>query len=154
MSAAKRPAPLTSGGSSSRSTDCPIHWLVATVMHPARFAADLPLSGGGSALQRAARYGARKIAAIFGADDKIIERIDRGFDRRRGGFKNGARGWTAREQLLRLRNASRLVLHAADRQARLDHRPVPHTKGCERHRKRKITCTAVELVEPATGILR
>src|SRR5436190_3959164 len=78
MSAAKRPAPLTSGGSSSRSTDCPIHWLLlvgAVMSAPAVQHARLylPLQGGGRlsllrcAKQRRSGGGAMGRAIAYGS---------------------------------------------------------------------------------------
>ncbi len=106
------------------------------------------------ALQRPARDGAGKVAAVLGADDDIVERIDGRRDRFGSGFEGGAAGGASCERLLRLRDAARLRLHAADRHARLDHRRVPDAKRRQRHGERKVPRPAIELVEPAMGIVR
>src|SRR6516225_1700397 len=136
ISPAKRPAPATSGGSSSRSTERPIHLLSPVVMNcTAGAMGSLPLPAGGEvspaarprnlsissksalrcgALQRPPRDSAGEVAAILGADDGIIERVDGGGDRLGGSFEGRATGRASGERLLGLRDAARGRLHAAD----------------------------------------
>src|SRR6516165_388053 len=176
ISPAKRPAPATSGGSSSRSTERPIHLLSPVVMNcsagaagsltsprwgeesPAARPRNLSTSSKSTlprrALQRPPRDGAGKIAAVLGADDGIIERVDGGGDRLGGSFEGGTTGRPSGERLLGLRDAARGRLHAADRNHRLDHRAVPDAVCRKRHGEREVAGPAIELIEPAAGVGR
>ena len=88
--AGKAAAPRTSGGSSSRSTDRPIHLL--------RGGIGLDFQSRRRALQRPPRDGAGEVAAVLGAGERIIERIDGGLDRLGGSNKGGMPGRTSRQR--------------------------------------------------------
>src|SRR5262249_15133469 len=133
MSAAKRPRPLTSGGSSSRTTDCPIHLLLPAVIGPhlswprpcrcgrrggvRRWRAS-PRSCRG-VFERAGRDGAREIATVGGASVGVLERIARGCHRRGRRLEGRTVGRAPRESLLGLHNPARLRLDPTDRHPRL-----------------------------------
>src|SRR5262249_43647408 len=166
MSAAKRPRPLTSGGSSSRSTDCPIHLLLSAVIGP-RPSWTPPWRCGRRGgvrrwracprscrrlFKRAARDGAREIATVGRASVGVLEWIDRGCHRRGRRLEGRTVGRAPRESLLGLHNPARLRLDPTHRHPRLADHALLYAKRHQRHGKREITRAAIELVEAETRV--
>ena len=106
ISPAKRPRPVTSGGSSSRSTDWPIHLLPRSFREPRARAR-------GASWRRRGRAGTRRSCWRPSSGSTACgSRIGRGLE-------GGAAGRSCRERGLGLGDAARLRLGAADRHARL-----------------------------------
>ena len=137
MSPAKRPRPVTSGGSSSRSTDWPIHLgRAGLLVHEPIFMACV--------LQRADDHRAHDAAAVVGADARIVERID-GLARLMAGGLEGAEVRRPTDQrAFGLGDAARHGLGAADGDAHVAHHAVLQPISRHRHGDGVIAGAAAE----------
>ena len=146
MSPAKRPRPVTSGGSSSRSTDWPIHFV----------APDCSFMGVHVAcvLQRTADQGAHHVAAVVGAEARVVERIDGLAGLVPRGLEGAEVRRAADQHPLGLGDAARRGFGAADRDVHVAHHAVPQPVGDDRHGDGVVAGAAAVFGEARIGALR
>ena len=142
MSPAKRPRPVTSGGSSSRSTGMPIHLVAADVVHAA------------GAFQRAGDHGADDAAAVVGGHARIVERIDGLARLVRRGLEGAEVRRAADQGALGLGDAARRGLGAADRDVHVAHDAVLQPVGRDRHGDGVVAGAAAVFGKSHVGALR
>src|SRR5262249_21440843 len=151
MSPANWPRPVTSGGSSSRVTDCPMKDAFCAAVIETGSLRRLHGDGGSCrrAFERPARHRENEIAAKLGAVDDVVHWLDGGHGRLGGRAKCLVARCGAGEGSLRLDNAPRIDLGGADRQPRLGNLAAVEPVDPDGCGEREVAGAPAELVKAA-----